>query len=537
VTISMALSAIGDIIWGRYTGMRLRTLFAVLTCVVWFGAASSSPGQSDKPNVIVILVDDMGYSDLGCTGAEIKTPHLDALAKQGVLFTHCYNTSRCCPSRASLLTGRYQWDVGMGHMTSTKSSLPEYQQQMSAQSPTIAELLKPEGYQSFMAGKWHVGDARDAWPDRRGFDQFYGTPAGGGLYFYPSQFYKRPVYHNGQEVKPDAFWYSTDGFTDYTMDYIKNRRDKARPFFIYLAYIAPHFPLQAKQEDIDKYRDVYRVGYDAIRRARFEKQKRLGIVSQDMPASKPVYGDWASVKDREEEALKMAVYAAQVDCLDQNIGKLMRTLRDEGILESTAVMFMSDNGGCSAGFNRTPNAEIGTRNSNAAYGKWYNVSNTPYRMAKAQEHEGGIITPMIVHWPNGIERAGQIISEPLHIMDLLPACLDLAGAEYPATYQSRSLDSPDGISFLPLLKGAEQDRDRVFHWEHQGNRAVRRGHWKLVALHSRDWELYNLHEDPYEQKNLAGENSEKLSELAALYEGWAEEHGVQAWPLEKRYRR
>ena len=229
-----------------------RHLGAILTCALLLGYALPAASSVEKPNIIVILADDMGYSDLGCTGAEIETPNLDALAKQGALFTHCYNTSRCCPTRASLLTGQYQWDVGMGHMTSTRSSLPEYQQQMNTQSPTIAELLRLEGYQSFMAGKWHVGDARDAWPDRRGFDQFYGTPAGGGLYFYPSKFYRRPVYHNGREVKPDASWYSTDGFTDYTVDFIRNRWDKGGPFFIYLAYIAPHYPLQAKQADIVK---------------------------------------------------------------------------------------------------------------------------------------------------------------------------------------------------------------------------------------------------------------------------------------------
>lgn len=528
---------VGGVVWPRCIEWEYEALLTVLIVTLFLGFASCSFGQTERPNIIAILVDDMGYSDLGCTGAEIKTPNLDALAKQGVLFTHCYNTSRCCPTRASLLTGQYQWDVGMGHMTATKSSLPEYQPQMNTRSPTVAELLKLAGYQTFMAGKWHVGDARNAWPDHRGFDQFYGTPAGGGLYFYPSKFYKRPVFHNGQEVKPDASWYSTDGFTSYTVDFIKNRRDKGRPFFIYLAYIAPHYPLQAKQADIDKYRDVYSVGYDAIRKARFEKQRRLGIVSSDIPASKSVHGNWASVKDKAQEALKMAVYAAQVDCLDQNIGKLVTALRQEGILDNTAIMFMSDNGGCSAGFNRTPEADIGTRYSNAAYGKWYNVSNTPYRMAKAQEHEGGIITPMIMHWPNGIERAGQVISEPLHIMDIPPACLALAGAEYPATYQLRDLDPPDGISFLPLLGGAQQEKDRVFYWEHQGNRAVRKGNWKLVALHKQNWELYNLAQDPYEQFDLAGENTEKAGGLLKLYEDWAEEHGVQPWPLKKQYRR
>jgi arylsulfatase len=223
--------------------------------------------------------------------------------------------------------------------------------------------------------------------------------------------------------------------------------------------------------------------------------------------------------------------------MDQNIGKLMAALNSEGLTENTVVMFMSDNGGCSANFNKTPDARIGTRDSNSAYGKWYNVSNTPYRMSKSREHEGGIITPLIMHWPTGIKQPGQIVDEPIHVMDIMPACLELAAGTYPATYKSRMLDPLDGISFLPLLTGAKQDPERVFYWEHEGNRAVRKGDWKLVALNKKPWELYNLAKDPYEQNNLSGQNPQKAAELLGLYKKWAAMHGVKPWPLKKSFKK
>ena len=511
--------------------MKKRTKYFLIILAVIVGFTSCSiPDKNDKPNIIVILVDDMGYSDLGCTGSEIETPNLDKMATEGALFTKFYNTSRCCPSRASLLTGQYQWDAGIGHMDTDKSDLPEYQGYLNKQSVTIAEVLKENGYQTFMSGKWHVGHKqREWWPDYRGFEQFYGIPAGGGIYFYPSKFYERPIYWNGELQTPDSSWYSTDAFTDYSIDYIKNRRDKKKPFFMYMAYIAPHFPLQAKTEDIDKYRDTYKVGYDVIRNARFEKQKKLGIVSNELPASKPVYEDWETLENKDVEALEMAVYAAMIDCLDQNIGKLMSALEDEDIAENTVVMFLSDNGACQASRNKTPEARLGSRDCNAAYGIWYNVSNTPYKMRKSQEHEGGIITPLIIHYPYGIKNKGKLISEPAHVMDIMPTCLKLAGAIYPENYKGVKLDELDGNSFLPLLNGAEQNKDREYFWEHEGNRAVRVGDWKLVSLHKKDWELYNIEEDPYEMKNLVDSYSVKKNELLLKYKSWVKEHGVRRW--------
>lgn len=512
-------------------------IFACLAVLIAI-TFSCNPKQDEKaqakPNIIVILADDMGYSDLGCTGSEIQTPNLDKMASDGVLFTNFYNASRCCPTRASLLTGQYQWDAGIGDMDYTKSSLPEYQGYLNKQSVTIAEVLKENGYQTFMSGKWHVGSKqREWWPDYRGFEQFYGTPSGGGIYFYPSKFYERPVFWNGEQQYPDSTWYSTDAFTDYSIDYIKTKRKKDKPFFMYLAYIAPHFPLQAKKEDIDKYQETYKVGYNEIRKARFEKQKRLGIVRNDLPASEPVYPNWDSVENKDAEAMEMAVYAAMIDCLDQNIGKLMQSLKEEGIDKNTVVMFLSDNGACQTAWNKTPDAELGSRNCNAGYGIWYNVSNTPYRMRKSQEHEGGNITPMIMHWPEGLKEKGQLITEPAHITDLMPTCLELAGADYPESYNKIPLDPLDGRSIIPLTNGEKQDKNREYYWEHEGNKAIRVGDWKLVSLHKSDWELYNLSEDPYEMNNVVSLYPEKVKVFVKKYETWAKEHGVRGWPLKK----
>lgn len=502
-------------------------LLTLVCCLYSFTFYSQS-----RPNIIVIMVDDMGYSDLGCTGSEIRTPHIDQLAATGSLFTNAYNTSRCCPSRASLLTGQYQWDAGIGHMDNDNSNAPEYQGYLNEKTATIAEILNQNGYQSFMSGKWHVGNKeRSMWPDYHGFDQFYGTPAGGGIYFYPSQFYNRDVYWNGNQVTPGNDWYSTDAFTDYAINYIKNDKDPNKPFFMYLAYIAPHFPLQAKDEDIAKYDNVYNAGYESIRDARFEKQKELGIVPDDLPKS-PIAHNWNSVSNKTTEARKMQVYAGMMDRLDQNIGKLVQALKDENIDEDTMIMFLSDNGGASNNFNRTPSVEIGGRNSNASYGKWYNVSNTPYRNAKKQEHEGGIITPLIVNWPNGLNNPQRIIKTPVHLMDIMPTCLQVAGVSYPETYNNVTLDPLDGESFMPMLDGSNNspDPNRLFFWEHEGNKAARQGDWKLVARHNQAWELYQIKEDPYELNNLASQEPTIFEDLKTKYYNWAATHGVKDWP-------
>ncbi|MEO1010002.1 MAG: sulfatase-like hydrolase/transferase, partial [Bacteroidota bacterium] len=395
----------------------------------------------------------------------------------------------------------------------------------------VALVFFQIGYQTFMSGKWHLGKDRENWPDKNGFDQFYGTPAGGGIYFYPSLFYKREVFWNGKRMEPDSTWYSTDAFTDYAINYIVNDREKDKPFFMYLPYIAPHFPLQAKKEDLVKYKETYTLGYDAIRDRRIEKQRELGLVTIHVKASQPTFPPWHLVPNKEEEALKMAVYAAMVDCMDQNIGRLLHVLEEEGLKDNTVIFFLSDNGAANTSFNKTPQAEIGTRYSNASYGAWHNVSNTPYQKYKATEHEGGIITPMIVYGLDHFQ--GKTVRNPAHITDFMPTCLELASVEYPQSYNSLSLDPLDGKSLLPLIDGTESHEKRYFFWEHQGNKAVRQGDWKLVALHNKEWELYHITSDPYELNDLSKERPGIVMEFKGKYDQWTKKHGVQPWPLKE----
>ena len=493
---------------------------------------STTSATDTRPNIIVILADDMGYSDLGCTGGEIATPNLDRLAGEGLLFTHCYNTSRCCPSRASLLTGLYQHRAGVGFMSSDLGN-PSYQGHLNQQCVTIAEVLKEKGYRTIMSGKWHVGDEREYWPDKRGFERFYGIPKGGGLYFYPSKFIDRPIYRNAKRVKPDsATFYSTDAFTKEAMNFMEEASKDEKPFFLYLAYIAPHYPLQAWPEDIAKYKGRYDQGYEAIRQQRYSKQQKLHIVGADAALSPSDFPSWKTVEDQAEETRKMEVYAAQVDRMDQNIGKLLDRLEKMGELGNTVIMFLSDNGACAEEENRSPDAPIGTAASFVAYGQhWANVSNTPYRLYKSMTHEGGIITPLIVHWPEGIATSGQLVKEMVHINDIMPTCLELAGAAYPDQYQGRKILSVDGRSFTSLLRKEEEAVHNQLFWEHKGNQAIRKGDWKLVRRHRQPWELYNLERDPTELHNLSKENKTLLDTLKDTWKHWAEEAGVQEWPI------
>ena len=483
----------------------------------------------EHPNIILILVDDMGYSDLGCMGSEIRTPNLDLLARKGVLFTHFYNTSRSCPSRASLLTGMYQHKAGIGLMDWNVGT-PAYQGFLNDKCVTIAEVLQQSGYRTILAGKWHVGREKSQWPMERGFERFYGIPNGGGLYFYPSKFLDRPIYRNEKIIKPDsATFYSTDNFTTEAIGFMQEAKNESKPFFVYLPYIAPHFPLQAKQVDIDKYKGVYDKGYEYIRNKRFKKQKRLGILAKEQELS-PIKVEWDN-ENCQREALKMEVYAAQMDCLDQNIGRLVDYLKDSKQLDNTVIFFLSDNGGTNEETNRSPEVEIGGADSFVSYGKWANVSNTPYCKYKKFEHEGGIITPLIVHWPRGLKTSRGIMSEPLHIIDLLPTCLEVAKVDYPHFYEQKQILPHDGISFLDHLKGLNPENNRELFWEHMGNKAVRVGDWKLVKAHGRDWELYDLAKDPTELNDLSARNLPKVDELKLKWKKWAVEYGVRSWPL------
>ncbi len=512
----------------------------VFTLFTYQVVGQPSGSALPKPNIIVILADDMGYSDLGCTGSEIQTPHLDQLAKEGVLFTHCYNTARCCPSRASLLTGLYQHRAGVGHM-SQDWGIPAYQGHLNQQCVTIAEVLREKGYRTMMSGKWHVGGEREHWPDRRGFDQYFALPTGGGLYFYPSEFIDRPIYRNGELVTPDPeTFYTTDNFTDEAIRFVEGATKEKEPFFLYLAHVAPHFPLQAWPEDIAKYQGKYDAGYEATRNQRFRRQQALGVTSTSTKLSPAGFPDWTSVEDPAYETRKMEIYAAQVDRLDQNVGRLTAALRGMDALDNTVILFLSDNGASSEEINRShrgrvPDDEMGTKNAFVSYGKhWASVSNTPYRLYKSMTHEGGTITPMIVHWPRGGGLTNGLVHQPVHINDIMPTCLELAGAQYPERYQGRAILPMDGKSFVPALRGETVLREEPLFWEHEGNQAVREENMKLVRRHNRPWELYDLATDPTELNNLS-ETEEKTTErMERQYQRWMQWAGVQPWPVEKK---
>lgn len=486
-----------------------------------------------RPNIIIILADDMGYSDPGFMGSEIKTPNLDRLVSKGLLLTNFYNAGRCCPTRASLLTGLYQHQAGVGDMTGNRG-VPAYQGFLNNKCVTIAEALKLAGYTTAMVGKWHVGEAPQYWPQRRGFENFYGIPQGGGAYFYPF-LANRELWLNDKKITPPADFYSTDAFSDYAVNFIAGQKKSSKPFFLYMAYVAPHYPLQAKGEDIEKYRGKYRQAYDQIRRQRFDKQKKTGVVSPDCilsPQDKTAK-DWNKLNDDQKNVqdLKMAIYAAQMESMDRGIGRVMKKLGETGQSENTLILFFSDNGGASANASHVAGATgaLGSKNSWASYGKsWANVSNTPYRNYKGHTYEGGIITPLIAYYPKLITKPS-VSRQPAHIIDIMPTLLELAGATYPPKFNGHELLSLSGKSLVPLFKNQLLTNYPPLFWEHEGNRAVRDSNWKLVSDYPGKWELYDLQKDPTELHDLSKAEPERVKSLEVLYNEWASRTGVVPW--------
>ena len=413
-----------------------------------------------RPNVVLILADDMGFSDLGCYGSEIKTPSLDKLAEKGLRMTQFYNASRCCPSRASLLTGLYPHQANMGFMHADYNT-PNYGGYLPDNAITIAQLLKENGYNTAMSGKWHVGNDEAYWPTKKGFDKFYGFPHHGGAYFYPFPG-DQVLFEGEQEIIPDADFYSTDAINDNAVKFIDEMAKDDKPFFLYLAHVAPHFPLQAKQEDIEKYRGKYKRDFESVRKERFEKMIAQGILPTNYPIS-PKDGkvpDWDSLTeaDKADFDLRLAVNAAQIDCMDQGIGRIVEKLEAINQLDNTMIVFLSDNGGTREDYsNPDLTAPIGEVNSFGCYKlPWANVSNTPFRMFKHWGYEGGIRTPFIVHYPDLIEEA-RIDDQPAHIMDVMSTIVDLAQAEYPKEYNSNIITPTEGKSLLPIFKNEERE--------------------------------------------------------------------------------
>ena len=506
----------------------------------------SQPGRAaDRPNIVIVMVDDMGFSDIGCYGSEIKTPNLDQLASNGLRFKQFYNTGRCCPTRASLMTGLHPHQAGIGHMTETPerpSPLENepYQGYLNQQCVTLAQVLKRANYHTLMTGKWHLAYHRkEGWPLQRGFDKYFGIISGASHYVKPDK--KRGLTYMNDPVEAPEGFYVTDAFTDYACQFIEESlEEESKPFFLYLAYNAPHWPLQAKPKDLAKYEGKYLNGWESLSEERLSRQQRMGLIDPDWTPASHEGPDWESLTEDQKTILdlRMAAYAGCIDSVDQNIGKLVSKLKDLGQFDNTVFFFLSDNGACAEGGILGSGNEESIRNALSTSGTagprcgraWANASNTPFRLYKHFVHEGGMATPLIVHWPEGIasERRGSWVESMGYLPDFMPTCIELAGGAYPSHFAGHEIKGHAGESLVPLLK----EGDRPVHtgpvfWEHEGNRALREGDWKLVWSRDGPWELYNLDSDRTEANNLVAEYPRRTSDMKRRWEGWARRTGVQ----------
>ena len=563
----------------------IRRLAAIaFTILAIAGCADQSEAAAAPPNIVLIMSDDMGFSDIGCYGGEIKTPNLDALAKNGLRFTQFYNTARCCPTRASLMTGLYPHQAGVGHMMNDRGS-DGYRGNLNRRCVTIAEVLKSAGYGTYMAGKWHVtrhtapDGPKHNWPRQRGFDRFYGTIHGAGSFYDPSTLTRDNTQisvASDPEYKPKRYYY-TDAISDHAVRFIDEhcKASKEKPLFVYVAYTAAHWPMHALDEDIAKYRGKYDGGYGPIRKARLEKARKLGLIKPDWKLS-PQAESWDAVERKKWEARCMEVYAAMIDRMDRGIGNIVSSLKRNGRLDNTLVFFLQDNGGCAEGVGRTPrsrgsktlgsaraakptlpplkptdlqtgsiprqtrdgwpvlmgrNVMPGPPDTYIAYGRgWANVSNTPFREYKHWVHEGGISTPLIVHWPAKIAAKGKLRHTPGHLIDIMATCVDVSGAKFPTEYKGKQIQPMEGKSLVPVIDEKPLG-DRAIYWEHEGNRAVRLGKWKLVAKgRGGKWELYDMAADRTELRDLAGKHPDRLKAMAAMWTAYAKRANVLPWP-------
>jgi len=520
------------------------TFFCCL--IILIQACATKVDKKTKPNILVILVDDMGYSDLSCYGSEIKTPNIDALAYGGIRMTQFYNAARCSPSRAALLTGLYPHQAGMGHQNKDWR-IASYSGKINQNAVTIAQVLQRNGYSTYQVGKWHVGNTEPYWPKSKGFDQYLTLIEGAMSYFNQWPWAKGQdtleMRYNGAAYHAPADFFATDTFSDTAAAFI-NKHDQSKPFFMYLAYNAPHWPLHVKPEDRNLYKGLYDGGWDGIRTARFESMQQLGILDEKTVLTErfATVPKWQTLSEIEKENWieKMELYAAVMHRLDVGVGKVVAALKESGQFENTLILLLSDNGACQEDplgpWIVYPNdGEQGGVRSFPAYElPWANVSNTPYRYFKSFLHEGGIRTPFIAHYPAQIKK-GQILNESVgHITDVMPTVLALAEATYPEVFNEREITPMAGESLLPTLLDQEnQIRKGPIFWEHQFNRAMRDGDWKLVSAwrvpgigRVDEWELYNLAEDPVELNDLSKTHPDKVEKMNSQYETWARKVGA-----------
>ncbi|MEL6190723.1 MAG: arylsulfatase [Bacteroidota bacterium] len=515
----------------RKQNIALSLLLTFILLSLILGCQENRPENADeRPNIILIMADDMGFSDLGIYGSEIPTPFLDSLGENGIIFSRFYNAARCCPTRASLLTGLYPHRAGIGKMVSSIDASPElgpYQGFLTDSSATLAEVLGGSGYNCYMSGKWHVGEKPEYWPMKRGFDDYFGLISGASSYYElitNQPRVREMVMGDASWTPPDSGFYMTDAFTDHAVRFVEDAPED-QPFFLYLAYTAPHWPMHAPEEEIVKYRERFSVGWDEIRNARAERLQSSPLFPDGFVLSPKTDGlpAWEDVPAAEQQQWidLMATYAAMVNIMDRGIGKVMNSLSAKGVDENTLVIFLSDNGACAENIAgrklHDPNVAIGARGSYIAYDEpWANVSSTPFRYYKKNTYEGGSATSFIAHWPRRI-RAGQLSHQVGHVIDIMPTLADLAGATYPSDL---AIKRPDGISLKDYLMGASETHSRRIAWEHFGNRAILDGKWKLVAHKDADWELYDMDKDRTELNDLSTVESEVKDRLEDLYGKW-----------------
>lgn len=494
-------------------------VFALMFCSLLGGVTAG-----ERPNILVILTDDMGYSDLGCFGGEIETPNLDSLAAGGLRFTEFYNTARCWPTRATLLSGRYS-------------------DGLSPRQVTIPEVLKTAGYETGMVGKWHLGkDPKKDGPIQRGFDRFYGTMAGANSYWDPES-----LTRNTSAVEPEGEgYYYTDQIGMEAAQQIEGFAKSDEPFFQYVAFTAGHWPLHAPEATIQKYLARYQGGWEKLRKERYDRMLKMGVIDRDrwpLPAPEKRVEDWETVDHKEWRIRNQAIYAAMVDHMDQAVGKIIEALKKSGQFENTLIVYAHDNGACAEhlGGNAWNTANLVLEKAKKAGKKvavgdvyevpmggpltfgsvghnWASAQNTPMRRYKANVYNGGSCTPAIMHWPAGMmAKRGSISNERGHVVDFMATCVELGGADYPKSFGGEAITPHESLSLVPILRGESGDREHAYLFNHSNTHAVVKGAYKIVREGKRDWMLYHLAQDRTEITDLAAKHPEIVAELAGLW--------------------
>ena len=512
--------------------MQRLTTFIRITGAMILSLTAASGNADERPNILIILTDDMGFSDLGCFGGEIETPHLDSLAAGGLRFTEFYNTARCWPTRATLMSGRYSNKLGPSQVT-------------------IAELLKKAGYNTGMVGKWHLGmNPKKDGPIQRGFDSFYGTMTGAGSFWDPYT-----LTRNTEAAEPDGDdYYYTDKIGSEAVTQIKDFVKSDKPFFQYVAFTAAHWPMHAPEKSIQKYLKRYEGGWDQLRQERYARMLKMGIIDKErwpLPEREPRVNDWETVDHKAWHIRNQAIYAAMVDHMDQAVGRIVTALKRTGQFENTLIIYAHDNGACPEhlsgnGWNTANNILAKAKQEGQivavgdiydvpmggplTYGSvghnWAHAQNTPMRRYKSNVHNGGACTPAIMHWPDGLKtKPGSITAERGHVVDLMATCLELAGTSYPEKFADKTLDPHESKSLVPVLNGGSNTRDHAYLFNHSGTHAVVSGDYKIVREGKRPWALYNLAKNRTETINLAKKLPQVVEDLSEIWEArWGEKN-------------